>query len=81
MFLSIIVLLEFPDYWNQGKNCGWGCGCRCGLNKQCNYCGKKGLCCKQGVAEGKCDGIVGGSDYECSEGYREELDLNMHSFI
>ena len=54
------------DYLNEGLPCWSKCGDD--VNSQCNYCGKKGICCRQGVNKKECDGSVGGSNrHECTK--------------
>ena len=62
--------LEIPDFLNQGEECWNMCGGH--QNTQCNSCGKKGLCCRQGVVKNECDGVIGGERrHECSKAETE----------
>ena len=59
------------DYQNEGLVCWDKCGGKDNVNSvnsQCNYCGKKGICCRQGVDKKECDGSVGGFNrHECTK--------------
>ena len=59
--LNISANLAKPDYQNLGELC-WSACYKAGdkVNSQCNYCGKKGICCRQGTQKKECDGKVGG---------------------
>ena len=46
-------------------DCYFECGQQSG---PCDYCGSKGLCCRQGFAENGCDGIIGGlNKHQCTD--------------
>ena len=56
---------EIPDFLHEGEECYYLCGSD--ADGQCKYCGKKGLCCRQGVKRKNCDGLVGGEKrHECT---------------
>ena len=56
---------EIPDFLHEGEECYYLCGGD--ADGQCKYCGKKGLCCRQGVKRKDCDGLVGGERrHECT---------------
>ena len=67
--LQISANLAKPDYQNLGEVCWKVCetsNYNYTANSQCNYCGKKGICCRQGVQKKECDGKVGGlKQHEC----------------
>ena len=52
---------------NEGEQCWWTCGRK---NGECDWCGKEGMCCRQGSRWAKqgCDGEIGGKHrHECSK--------------
>ena len=60
-YLLFSVNLAKQDYQNLGEVCWAVCDKQGKANSQCNYCGKKGICCRQGTQKKECDGKVGGS--------------------
>ena len=64
--INIIENIVLSDYQNEGLKC-WN-KCEDSVNSQCDYCGKKGICCRQGFNINECDGKVGGSNHhECTK--------------
>ena len=41
---------------NTGKDCWQGCS---GKQGKCEWCGERGKCCRKGLIENECDGLLG----------------------